>query len=109
MKHNFGSDIQFDEARTGKHRGVKYQWIASAHCDSPETIFINENSGWFKLGDKRMLRTLRHVMSHEPIHNIINHEMLGVLIFEGYDKLRLKFNKQIMKECPKTFREWNTF
>ena len=106
---NFGSDIQFDKARTGERKGIKYKWIASAHYDLPETIFINQHQVWFELGDKRMIRTLRHVMSHEPIHNIINHKMLGVLIFEGYDRLRLKFSKQIKKECPKTFREWNTF
>ncbi len=106
---DFGSDIQFDEAKKGECKGIKYEWIASAHSNSPETIFINENPFWFNLGDKRMLRTLRYVMSHESIHNIINHEIFGMLIFEGYDKLRLKFSKQIKKECPKTFRIWNTF
>lgn len=106
---NFGSDIQFDKAKKGEGTGIKYEWIASAHYDSPETIFLNENKYWFELGDKRMIRMLRHVFSHEPIHNIINHKIFKHPLFDGYDRLKLKFNKQIKKECPKTYREWNTF
>lgn len=105
---NFGSDIQFAPARKGVDKGITYQWKASAKSDYPETIFLNQNPFWFKLGDKRMIRTLRHVFSHEPIHNII----YGIdpnAGYGNYDRLRLKFMKQIKKQCPKTFREWTIF
>lgn len=108
-KLNFGTDIQFSNYHKGEGIGIKYEWIASAQYNSPETIFLNKNKYWFEIGDKRMVRVLRHVFSHEPIHNILNHVIFDSPMFESYDRLRLKFSKQIKKECPKTFREWNTF
>ena len=109
LKKNYGSELKFDRAKKGEGKGIKYKWIASANYDYPETIFINENSFWFTLGDKRMIRILRHVLSHEPIHNIINYEIFDEPMFGGYDRLRLKFIKQIHKECPKTWRNYNGF
>jgi len=109
MKNNYGSEIKF----VGKHKGTKkhtkYVWVASAKSNHPTTVFINKcDEYWFKLGDKRMIRFLRHIFSHEPIHCIL-WDMLGTEKCDGYDYLRKKFTQQIIKECPKSFRDWNTF
>lgn len=105
---NFGSKIEFTGSHKGTEKGIKYKWIASASYDHPETIFINKEDGfWLKIGDKKMLEILTHVFSHEPIHNIINHTILGTPIFAGYDRLRKKFVNRIKKECPKTYRSIN--
>lgn len=108
-KHNYGSNIKLDVAMKGEGTGIKYEWIASACYDKPNTIFINSNRYWHQIGDKRMIRTLKYILSHEPIHNIINHDMLDKPIFGSYDRLRLKFEKLIKKQCPRTYRDWRVF
>ena len=110
MKFNFGSKIEFTESHKGTEKGIKYKWTASAHYCYPETIFINKyDNFWFKIGDNQILRALTHVFSHEPIHNIINYEILVTPAFSGYDKLRIKFVKKIKKECPSTYRKYTLY
>lgn len=103
MKHNYGSVVILspDEQKTS------YKWVAHANSRYPDTIFINKDDRfWLKLGDKRMIRNLQRIFSHEPIHNII----WDMNIFdENYDYLVQKFKKQIKKECPKTYREMCVF
>ena len=103
---NFGSDIRF----TGEHKGtknhLKYKWVAMATDEYPDSIIIcKDDMFWLKIGDKLMIRNLKRILSHEPIHNIL----WDIGIDGNYDFLLHKFRKQIKKECPKTYRDYLTF
>jgi len=108
---NFGSQIEILDSYKGIHKNVKYQHIASANHNYPNLIKIRDHPLWKKFGDKRRTRKLIQICSHEPIHNIITHDMVeySQMNSHGYDILSSKFKKQIKKECPKTFTEWSMF
>ncbi len=101
-----GSNIKLDGEHKGTGKHVKYKWIAHAQSNTPTVIYLNkEDAFWPKLRDKRMIRELVRVCSHEPIHNLL--WRMGI---DGkYDYLVHKFRKQVKKECPKTYREYRKF
>jgi len=108
-KNNYGSEIKIFEAFKGIRKNVKYQHIASANHDFPNLIKIRDHPNWKIFGDKRRTLKLITICSHEPIHNIITHDMVGYSRknSHGYDILREKFVKQLKKDCPKTYRNWS--
>jgi hypothetical protein len=108
---NFGSEIKIFGPYKGIHKNVKYRHIASCNHDYPNLIKLREHPKWFKLGDKGRVKKLIQICSHEPIHNIITHYMIGYSLMNthGYDILISKFKKRIKKECPKTHRDYSTF
>ena len=108
---NFGSAVKIFDSYKGTHKNVKYQHIASANHDYPNLIKIRKHPNWFKFGDKWKTKKLIQICSHEPIHNIITHDMIGYSLMNshGYDILGHKFTKQIKKECPKTWKDWRMF
>jgi len=102
-KPNFGSNIIFKESSTGTAKHLKYRWIASASYKYPDTVIINENPWWLTLGEKRMERDLKRVLSHEVIHNI-----LWYMDIDGkLDFLVRRFRKQTRKQCKKTWEDWD--
>lgn len=108
MTIRFGSDIQFAEEERGTGKNKKYRWVAHANSSFPEIIFINKyDEFWLNaVGENKvMIRTLRRLLSHEPIHCIL----WDFGIWGNYDYLVRKFRKQIKKECPKTFRDYMMF
>ena len=108
---NFGSEIKIFDSYKGIRKNVKYQHIASSNHDYPNLIKLRKHPNWIKFGDKRRIKKLIQICSHEPIHNIITHKMTSysALSSHGYDRLALQFRKRIKKECPKTWRECRVF
>jgi len=107
----YGSNIKFSGEVKGIKKHAKYQWAAHADSRSKDTIFINKyDQIWLKEAgeNKIMIRILRRLFGHEPIHCIL-WDMFGVENDGNYDYLVNRFRKQIQKECPKTHRDYMTF
>jgi len=102
QKINFGSEIKILKAHKGTEKHLKYRWVASFNSKFPDTIFMNEHEWWFTLGNKRMEKELRRILSHEVIHNILH----SMKIYGKLDFTSHKFRKQVKRECPKTWRKW---
>lgn len=111
FKINYGSEVEIFGAYKGIHKNVKYQHKASSNHNYPNLIKLRKHPIWFKFGDKRRTEKLIQICSHEPIHNIITHDMVGYSIMNahGYDILIKKFKKQIKDECPENWKEWDAF
>ncbi len=68
---NYGSNIKFDEATTGRIPGKKYRWIASASSLHPDTIFINKHEFWTRQPIRTVINKITDLIPHETIHNIL--------------------------------------
>lgn len=107
-KNNYGSEVKIFGAYKGIHKNVKYQHIASTNHKTPNLIKLRKHPNWEKYGDDWKAKKLVQICAHEPIHNIITHDMVGYSSknSHGYDIVGHKFKKQIEKECPKTYKDW---
>lgn len=102
---NFGSDIRISGIHNGTEKYTKYKWVAYAWEKYTNTIFLCKNKYWFELGDKRMVRNLKRVLTHETIHNILWYDNQ----YGCYDFMVGKFRRRIKKECPKTYGDYLVF
>lgn len=103
--HQFGSLVLFDSERRGTEKNLKYSWVASANADYPNVVFLHKHPLWHELGDKRLIRKLTQIFSHEVIHNILWH-IMDVHGMDSHDRAILTFKKKIIKDCPRTYREY---
>lgn len=76
---NYGSNIKFDEERTGTVKGKDYEYVASANIQYTDTIFLNKHESW-KRPLKDVIKQTIMVIPHESIH--------GWLWDNGYDDKR---------------------
>lgn len=109
--NNYGSEVEFFPAYKGIHKNVKYQHIASTNHKTPNLIKLRVHPNWNIRSEKWVISKLIQVCSHEPIHNIITHDMVELTkeSLHGYDIVGKKFKKQIKNECPKTHVCWLVF
>ncbi len=86
---NYGSNIKFKGEHKGHKKGAKYKWIASAHLEHPDTIFIHKDDDfWLKKPLSYIIKRTAMVIPHETIHQILWE--YGVDPFFGYDIVRGK-------------------
>ena len=84
---NYGSKIEFKGETKGKGKGKSYKWIASAHLEHPETIFLHKHDA-FWLGEPLnfIIKRTTMMIPHECIHQILWD--LGEDPKSGYDIVR---------------------
>jgi len=85
---NYGSNIKFKGEHKGYKKGAKYKWIASAHLEHPDTIFIHEHEMWKEETISYIINKCIHMFPHETIHQLLWD--LGEDPHHGYDIVRGK-------------------
>jgi hypothetical protein len=69
---NYGSNIKFKGEHKGYKKGAKYKWIASAHLEYPDTVFLHKHDA-FWLGESLnfIIERMAMIIPHECIHQIL--------------------------------------
>ena len=69
---SYGSNIKFKGERKGVKKGAKYKWIASAHLEHPDTIFIHKQDAiWLDKPINYIINKSACMIPHECIHQIL--------------------------------------
>ena len=93
----------FHKIKFAPAAGRWYRWIASVSFDEPEVVFIHDHKlAWDRDSYEKIYEHLIDVFAHEAMHIIC--DWLGES--GRFDRIRLKYIKQLKKQCPKTWGKW---
>ncbi len=69
---NYGSNIKFVGEKRGTKKGARYNWIAGAHLEDTNTIFIYKyDRFWIKEPLNFIIYKVTNMIPHECIHQIL--------------------------------------